>query len=215
MNRVGLSLLLPAISQKTNKKENKMKKIITLIGLLLFTTITFSQEKIGNKIYLYGDLENSINGKTLIYYGVDDPKGEVKIIKQFDKKGVNAVSWNKYFIPGYKYSDSEMNATIRKKNIETIIFIKLNSRSTYNQSNSNTSYNSWTDSFNTSGSSGSVIGNVGLVFEIYSKEDNFEKPAAVINGNANNSWGVAGSQRGVTLKVVGRVLSAMKKEKAF
>ena len=54
-----------------------------------------------------------------------------------------------------------------------------------------------------------------MLFEVYTKNDGFDKPLAVINGNANNSWGAAGSQRGVTLKVVDRVLNAMKKEKAF
>ena len=191
------------------------KTIYTFLTLLFLSTSIFAQEKIGKKIYLYGDLENSINGKTLIYYGVDDPKGEGKIISRFEKKGINAVSWNKLFIPGYKYSDSDKNATINKKNIETIILIKLNNRSSYTSSSSSTSYSSWTDSFNTYGSSGSVVGNVGLLFEIYTKNDNFDKPLAVINGNANNSWGIAGSQRGITLKVVDRVLSAMKKEKAF
>tara|TARA_R110000751_G_C13596629_1_gene461666 strand:+ start:52 stop:636 length:585 start_codon:yes stop_codon:yes gene_type:complete len=191
------------------------KTFYALLTVLIISTSTFAQEKIGNKIYLYGDLENSINGKTLIYYGVDDPKGEGKIISRFEKKGINAISWNKLFIPGYKYSDSDMNDAISKKNIETIILIKLNNRSSYTQSSSSTSYSSWTDSFNTYGTSGSVVGNVGLLFEIYTKNDGFDKPLAVINGNANNSWGAAGSQRGVTLKVVDRVLNAMKKEKAF
>jgi hypothetical protein len=191
------------------------KTIYTFLTLLFISTSIFAQEKIGNKIYLYGDLENSINGKTLIYYGVNDPKGEGKIISRFEKKGINAVSWNKLFMPGYKYSDSDRNAAINKKNIETIILIKLNNRSSYTQSSSSTSYSSWTDSFNTYGTSGSVVGNVGLLFEVYTKNDGFDKPLAVINGNANNSWGAAGSQRGVTLKVVDRVLSAMKKEKAF
>lgn len=193
-----------------------MKKSIYIYLTILFISTSISaQEKIGNKIYLYGDLENSVNGKTLVYYGVNDPKGESKIIKRFVKKGVNAISWNKVFIPGYKYSDSEMNSAINKKNIETIILIKLNSKSSYSQSYSSTSYSNWTDSFNTYGTSGSVVGNVGLLFEIYTKRDGFDKPLAVINGNANNSWGVAGSQRGVTLKVVKRVLDAMKDGKAF
>tara|TARA_B110000046_G_scaffold4790_1_gene5137 strand:+ start:260 stop:844 length:585 start_codon:yes stop_codon:yes gene_type:complete len=191
------------------------KTIYTFLTLLFISTSIFAQEKIGNKIYLYGDLENSINGKTLIYYGVNDPKGEGKIISRFEKKGINAVSWNKLFIPGYKYSDSDRNAAINKNNIETIILIKLKNRSSYTQSSSSTSYSSWTDSFNTYGTSGSVVANVGLLFEVYTKNDGFDKPLAVINGNANNSWGAAGSQRGVTLKVVDRVLNTMKKEKAF
>ena len=191
------------------------KKTFAFLSLLFITAIIYGQEKIGNKLYLYGNLENSVKGKTLIFYGVDDPKGEIKIIERFKDNGIESISWNKLFIPGYSYSDIEKNEIINNKGIQTIIFIKLNSRSTYNQSSSNTSYNSWTNSFNTYGTSGNVIGNVGLVFEIYNIDNGFNKPIAVINGNADNSWGAAGSQRGVTLKVVDRVLNAMKKEKAY
>ena len=50
---------------------------------LAMTNVIVSQEKIGNKVFLYGNLEGSIVGKTLIYFGVNDPKSEIKIIKRF------------------------------------------------------------------------------------------------------------------------------------
>lgn len=191
------------------------KKIYIFFTLLFISTAIFAQKKIGNKIYSYGDLENSINGKTLIHYGVSDPEGEVKVIGRFKREWIDAISWNKLFIPGYEYSDSEKNEALNKNNIETIILIKLNNISTATQSTSTSLYSGWTDSFNTFATTRNVIDNVGLVFEIYTKKDEFDKPVAVIIGNTKNIWGVGGSQVGLTLKVVERVLSAMKKEKAF
>jgi hypothetical protein len=193
-----------------------MKKII-LGTILLFSIIGIAQEKIGNKLYLYGDLENSVKGKTLILYRIDDPKGEVQAIENFKEEGIEAVSWHKYFIPGQNYSNSEINKIISDKNVETIITIKINSTSSYTHTSSNTIYSSFTNSLNTSGSSSNIISNVGLVFEIYSKDSGFGKPVAVINGNAGSIWagGVAGSPRVITLKIIDRVISSMKKEKAF
>jgi len=53
----------------------------------------------------------------------------------------------------------------------------------------------------------SVVGNVDLDFEIYSISNDFSKPIAVINCNANNSGGFAGSQRSVTRKIINRVVN--------
>jgi hypothetical protein len=191
-----------------------MKKTIALI-LLLSANQFFSQEKIGNKIYAYGNLENSIIGKTLIHYGVNDPKSEIKIIRSFEKLGVNAISWNKVFIPNYEYSDLDRKLEIDKNEINTVIFIKPNGTSYSTQSYLSTTYSGLTNSLNTSGSTGSVLGNMGLVFEIYNRVDKFSKPVAVVNANADNSWGAAGSQSGLALKIVDRVISAFKDQKAY
>lgn len=191
-----------------------MKKIIALV-LLLSTNQFFSQEKIGNKIYSYGNVENSIVGKTIISYGFNDPKSEKKIIEKFKDLGVDAISWNKLFIPSSSYSDREVNTELNNNEISTVILIKPNGKSNYTQSNANTTYNGLTNSINTSGSSSSVIGNMGIVFEIYNRKNNFNKPAAVINANGSNSWGAAGSERGLVLKIVDRVLSSLEDEKAY
>nr|WP_315160837.1 tetratricopeptide repeat protein [uncultured Flavobacterium sp.] len=192
-----------------------MKKIIMLIMSLAMTNVIVSQEKIGNKVFLYGNLEGSIVGKTLIYFGVNDPKSEIKIIKRFKELGINTVSWNNIFIPGTNYTDSERNSEINKNEISTIVIIKPNGTSYSTQSNYNTTYSSYTNSLNTTGSSGSVLGSMGLVFEIYNRTDNFNKPRAVINASADNMWGAAGSQSGLTLKVVDKVLSALEDKKAY
>lgn len=191
-----------------------MKKKLVLI-LLLSTTLFFSQEKIGNKIYSYGNVENSITGKTIISYGFNDPKSEKKIIEKFKKNGVEAISWNKLFIPSSRYSDYEVNTELTKNEISTVILIKPNGKSNYTQSYANTSYSGLTNSLNTSSSSSSVIGNMGIIFEIYNRKNNFNKPIAVVNANANNSWGASGSERGLILKIVDRVVSSLENEKAF
>src|SRR5690606_18914709 len=102
--------------------------------------------------------------------------GEVKVISRFKREWIDAISWNKLFIPGYEYSDSEKNEALSKNNIETIILIKLNNISTATQLTTTSLYSSWTDSFNTFGTTRNVIDNVGLVFEIYTKKDEFDKP---------------------------------------
>lgn len=193
-----------------------MKKKTHILLLLIFvSTSIIAQEKIGNKIYLYGNLENSVSGSTLVSYGIEDPKGEVKTIDKFREYGVDVISWNKLFMPGYNYSDSEINDTIDENNIQTIILIKLTNSSSYVQSNTYSFYNSWANSAFSYGSSETIVGNVGLSIEIYTRNNNFNKPLAVIRGNANNSWGEAGTQRGVILKIINRTLRAMKKNGAF
>jgi tetratricopeptide (TPR) repeat protein len=192
-----------------------MKKTIVLLMSLVMTNVMVSQEKIGNKVFFYGNLEGSIVGKTLIYFGVNDPKSEMKIIKSFKELGINSVSWNNMFIPGTTYTDSERNSEINRNEIITIIIIKPNGTSYSTQSNYNTTYSSYTNSLNTAGSSGGVLGRMGLVFEVYNRTDNFNKPRAVINASADNMWGAAGSQSGLTLKVVDKVLSALKDKKAY
>ena len=89
----------------------------------------------------------------------------------------------------------------------------MNNKTTYEYWNSETSYYKSTDSFKTKETSGNAISNIGLIFEIYTEKDRFEKPIAVINGNAKNLFGESESR--VSLKVITKVLNAMMKEKAF
>ena len=180
-----------------------MKKI-ALVILIAFPFLTFGQEKIATNTYLYGNLENSIKGKVLIWYGFDDPKGEMKAIDIFKKDGIDAISWNKLFLPGQEYSSEEINQVIERESIETIIEITHNGTSTYTQSRSTTGYNSNSNTLYTYGSSYGVVGNVGLVFNVYNSSNGFSKPVAVINSNANNGWGAAGSERGLIRKIINR-----------
>jgi tetratricopeptide (TPR) repeat protein len=192
-----------------------MKKHILLFVTLVVTNTAFSQEKIGNKVYSYGILKGSIIGKTLIYFGINDPKSEIKILKRFQELGINSISYNSLFIPGTNYTEAEQNSELNRNEISTIILIKPNGTYYNTQSNYTSSYNSISNSVNTSGVSGAVLGRMGLVFEIYNRLDNFNKPRSVINASADNMWGAAGSQSGLTLKVVDKVLDAIEEQKAY
>lgn len=183
--------------------------------MLAMTNCLFSQEKIGNKIYSYGNLEGSIIGKTLINSRLNNPKSEIKIIKKFQELGINTISSNKIFIPGTNYTNSEQNNELNKNEISTIIVINPNGTSYSTQSNYNTTYSSYTNSLNTSGSSGSALGRMGLVFEIYNRSNNFSKPISVINASADNMWGIAGTKSGLIIKVVDKVLNAIERKKAY
>jgi tetratricopeptide (TPR) repeat protein len=189
-----------------------MKKLFVLIASILFTSfLLIAQEKIGTNTFLYGDLKNAVKGKVLIWYGIDDPKGESEAISIFSNHGYDAKSWNKLFMPGQQYSTNELNEKIRKDNIETIIFIKHNGTSTYQQGSFNTKYNSFSNSLMTNGNSYNVVGKVSLVFEVYAREMGFDKPVAVINANGSNGWGAAGSQRAVIRKILERVANKIVK----
>lgn len=192
-----------------------MKKHILLLVTLVITNIANAQEKIGNKVYSYGVLKGSIVGKTLVYFGINDPKSEIKIMKRFQELGINSISYNSIFIPGTNYTDAEKSSELNRNEISTIIVIQPNGTSYSAQSNYISSYSSISNTVNTSGVSGSVLGRMGLVFEIYNRLDNFNKPRSVINASADNMWGAAGSQSGLTLKVVDKVLDAIEEQKAY
>jgi len=97
----------------------------------LFTIITFcialtsaAQEKIGNKMYLYGSLDEVIKGNIIVNYTFDDSKGAAKTIKTFKRIGVDAINWSSVFMPGVLFTHEEINATLNERGIETIINIK-------------------------------------------------------------------------------------------
>lgn len=192
-----------------------MKKHILLLVTLAITNSVNSQEKIGNKVYSYGVLKGSIVGNTLIYFGINDPKSEIKIMKRFQELGINSISYNTIFIPGTNYTEAEKSSELKRNEISTIILIQPNGTSYSNQSNYTSSYSSTSNSVNTSGVSGNVLGRMGLVFEIYNRLDNFNKPISVINASADNMWGAAGSQSGLILKVVDKVIDAIEEQKAY
>jgi hypothetical protein len=71
---------------------------------LLFCMSAFSQEEIADKVYLYGNVRYKLQSQVLIKFPEADPKTELKTIKYFEERGVNAVSWNALFLPGADYS---------------------------------------------------------------------------------------------------------------
>jgi len=187
-----------------------MKK--KLVSVLLITFIAFSisaQEKIAKRTYLYGDLKNAVNGKTLVGYGFNDPEGLQKILEIFKKDNFDVVPWNKYFMPGQKYSETEMIDKINSENIKTIIFIKSDGISSRTNNSMSSSYNSFTNSVDSYGSNSTTVTEVRLLFEFY--YENFDKPVAVIKSHTDIWHDVAASQRGLSLKITKRVVKAIVK----
>jgi hypothetical protein len=184
-----------------------MKKIILI--LMVFATIySHAQEKIATNTYVYGDLKNSMNGKILVRYLIDDPKSEKKVIDIFSDNGFDAISWNKLFLPGQDYTDSSINNELAKRNIETVIYIKHAGSTSYTQGTSNSFIGA--KSIYTTGTSQSVVGSVSIDFEIYSKSNEYVSPKAIVKSTANNGWGAAGSERGLVLKIVNRIVKNTK-----
>lgn len=189
-----------------------MKHTFLTLIIILFCSPLNAQDKIAHKIYSYGQVENSIQGKTLVHYLMNDAKGEVKIIDLFKDFEVDAQSWNKLFIPDFNYTIEEITDVFTKNDIKTLVLIKINNVATANTGistilrTSNNSAGAFTSSSN-------KVTNVNLSFEIYNYTNNFSKPVCVINGEATNAW--RGGQRGITVLIVNRILNALEDQKAF
>ncbi len=79
-----------------------MKRLILL--LLVVPCYLLAQEKIGNKIYKYGDVYHVIEGTSLIAF--EEAEAPVK-------------SWNSLFLPGSNVAEDEFNDILNNNNIET------------------------------------------------------------------------------------------------
>lgn len=114
-----------------------MKKLL-LVLLFLPLSLT-AQEKIGNKIYKYGDVYHAIQGATLISFDEAQAKTMSKTLEYFSKAGANAKSFNSIFLPGSEVSESSFVNTLNSKNIETLILIDVidSSNATMNRTTSN------------------------------------------------------------------------------
>ena len=174
--------------------------LFLLVFTMSFTLSTYGQDKIGNKMYLYGSIEGVIKGKTLVNYTFDDPKGIAKTVKAFKGIGVDASNWYSVFMPGTEYTDMEINSILIEKGIETII--KIKHKGTSMSQKKKTTF----DESSVSTNEVTVVANVDLQFEVYSISNDFAKPLAVINCNANNTSGTYGSERTVIRKIVNRVV---------
>jgi len=197
-----------------------MKHILFLI-FLMFSFNSLAQEKIGNKLYKYGNLENTINGATLISLGDFDAKLKRKTIDYFSKAGIDAKSWSSLFIPGLESSETEFNKTLSDNDIKTLIFIEVTGQSTASQNYSNTNAyaaaygNEARGSSYTTTSSVEYTAGLSIRLTVFSAEDNFAKPLGVIEGTAFNDWGAMGSSAHIARKIVRRMISALEDEGAF
>ena len=203
-----------------------MKSILLFCILLLTCFQSFSQKKIAHKVYLYGNIEKAIGaGKTAIVFEDADAKMELYIIKTLSHEKIPAVSWQSLFIPGSKFTQTESDSILRMNDISSILIFSITGRSSANYSSSNTNvsasayatanniYTSGTS--NTTGQSFNYTTAMGLKLQVYSFRNKFTNPLGVIEGEAEGSWGIASTTRGILEKIIDRMMSGMKSDNAF
>ena len=187
-----------------------MKNLLLTVIVILIGLTANAQEPIARGVYAYGKIENCIKGKTLVYYDSNDFDAVRQIVHEANKYGLKSKSWYSLFIPGQKYTDEERFNILSENNIETVFIVKHSSSSSSQQG---TAHSNGLGGYTMS--SGTVVSHVGLLYEVYSVKDNFDKPVVVINGNGKNNSFIPRSGFGITLKTTERVVKAMKKNNAF
>ena len=199
-----------------------------------------AQEKIGNKIYKYGDVYHSIQGTTLILFEGADAKLMSKTLEYFSEAGANVKSFNSLFLPGTEVSEDDFKNMLNKNNIETLILIGIIDSSSATMSRTTaTAYASFnqkkvrsstvsnsakttTSKGKSSSSASSVsttktvdyITEMSLRLTIFSKKDAFKAPVSVVEGRAiNDSPDTTADQ--IARRIVRRMVKALDKQNAF
>ncbi|AUC15498.1 hypothetical protein BTO06_10255 [Tenacibaculum sp. SZ-18] len=199
-----------------------------------------AQEKIGNKIYKYGDLYHSIEGATLISFDEAKAKLMSKTLEYFTDAGAKIKSYNSLFFPGSEVSEDAFAKTLDKNNIKTLISVDVidsseatmsrTTSSAYSSVNnkrersSSATNNGWAGKYkaNSNSSSGSVsttqnvnfITEMSLRLTIYSKKDGFSAPVAVVEGRATNGSPDTKPDQ-LARRIVRRMVKALVKQRAF
>ncbi len=207
-----------------------MKRLFLV--LLLVPCYLLAQEKIGNKIYKYGDVYHAIEGSTLISFEQADAKSTSKTLEYFSKAGANVKSWNSLFLPGSKIAEDEFNSKLNQNNIETLIFIDVidSSVATMNRTTANSyaNYNAYASAnrsqmkMKSSAAAGSTsttkvadyTTEMSLRLTIYSKKDNFAKPVAVVEGRVTNESPDTTDDQ-LARRIVRRMVKGLEEQKAF
>jgi hypothetical protein len=216
-----------------------MKRLLLLA--LVLPSLVMAQEKIGNKIYKYGDVYHSIKGATIISFDKAKAKTMSKTLEYFSDAGAkNIKSYTSLFLPGTEVSEETFASTLDKNNIQTLIVVDIidaseasMSRTTASAFNSvnqkrensiSSSNNGWSAKANgkstSSSSSMSTTKNVNFVTElnlrltIFSKNDSFGTPVAVIEGRATNESPDTTSDQ-MARRIVRRMVKALDKQRAF
>ena len=215
-----------------------MKHFILLF--VLFPSCLMAQEKIGNKIYKYGDVYHSIQGTTLILFEGADAKLMSKTLEYFSEAGANAKSFNSLFFPGTELSEDDFKNMLNKNNIETLILIGIIDSSSATMSRTTaTAYASFnqkkvrsstvsnsakttTSKGKSSSSASSVsttktvdyITEMSLRLTIFSKKDAFKAPVSVVEGRATNGSPDTTADQ-IARRIVRRMVKALDKQNAF
>ena len=212
------------------KNSNMNKKSFLFLALLFITYSNFGQEKIAKGIYLYGVFENFKNGKTLISYVKSDKrtnriyfnqKLEYKMVELFKKKGIKATSYGNLFglfqrsAGNYLYTKKNTAELMNQNQIETLIKITLNNWPHNIVSISDSSFNYKDNSIKSKSTSEKISRKVRLIIEIYTKNDSFNKPLAILSVNTNKNWSLEKSYNNFTLNKLTTVLKLINNKNAL
>ena len=207
-----------------------MKRLILL--LLLVPCCLIAQEKIGNKIYKYGDVYHAIEGNTLISFEEADAKTMSKTLEYFSDAGAPVKSWNSLFLPGSNVAEDEFNGILNKNNIETLILIDVIDASMATMNRTTASAYATSSAYATANrnkvkrkseaSMGSVTTSqvvdytteMSLRLTIFSKNDGFAKPVAVVEGRVTNQSPDTTDDQ-LARRIVRRMVKGLEEQKAF
>lgn len=218
-----------------------MKKLLLL---LVLPTLVLAQEKIGNKIYKYGDLYHAVHGPTVVSFEGAKAKTMNKTLEYFTKAGANIKSLNSLYLPGTEISEDNFVSTLNTNNIETLILIDVidSSSATMNRTTSSAfeSYNAKSNAIynataslnklntnkkvkaNSVASSSSVqtaktvdyTTELSLRLTIFSTKDGFSKPLAVVEGRATNGSPDTTEDQ-IARRIIQRMVKALEKQNAI
>ena len=216
-----------------------MKRL--LLFILVLPSFVLAQEKIGNKIYKYGEVYHSIEGATLISFDGAKAKTMSKTLEYFFDAGAkNIKSYTSIFLPGTDVSETTFKNTLDKNNIQTLIIIDIidaseasmsrtteSAFSSVNQKRENSlssTNNGWSAKAkrNSTSSSSSVsstkevdfVTELNLRLTIFSKKDGFSTPVAVVEGRATNDSPETTIDQ-MARRIVRRMVKALDKQRAF
>lgn len=199
-----------------------------LLLFFLLPSFIMAQEKIGNKIYKYGDLYKSIQGTTVISFEEADAKSMNKTIEYFSKAGANIKSLNSLYLPGTEISEDNFISKLNENKIKNFILIDVidSSSATMNRTSAN-AYASVNASVNQNKAKSSSVASsvktakivdytteMSLRLTIFSKDDGFSKPVAVVEGRATNGSPETTADQ-IARRIVKRMAKALEKQNAF
>ena len=216
-----------------------MKRLLLLA--LVLPTFVMAQEKIGNKIYKYGEVYHSIKGATLISFDKAKAKTMSKTLEYFSDAGAkNIKSYTSLFLPGTAVSETTFTSTLDKNKIQTLIvidiidasvaavskttasaFATVNRKKELSVSRTNNTRSIKAGAKASSSSSSvtttkdvNMITELNLRLTIFSKKDSFSAPVAVVEGRATNQSPETTSDQ-MARRIVRRMIKALDKQRAF
>ena len=215
-----------------------MKRLLFL--LLVLPSLVMAQEKIGNKIYKYGDVYHSIEGATLISFDEAKAKTMSKTLEYFSEAGANIKSYTSLFLPGTVVSEDAFASTLDENNIQTLVFVDIIDASEASVSRTTSTAfasankgkeiavssdeNAWstkaeakstsTAASITTTKNANIVTELNLRLTIFTKKDGFSTPIAVVEGRSTNQSPDTTADQ-MARRIVKRMVKALDKQRAF